>query len=93
MICFSWSYLCLSGVIYLDLDLYSVFTTVTDRETRSRDIGAMLSLERDRSAKDRYYLTAYQWLDICIAICKIILDVHEQGAIVNDLTIYNVLIR
>ena len=53
----------------------------------------MLSLERDRSAKDRYYLTAYQWLDICIAICKIILDVHEQGAIVNDLTIYNVLIR
>ena len=75
------------------MELYSVFTTVTDRETRSRDIGAMLSLERDRSAKDRYYLTAYQWLDICIAICKIILDVHEQGAIVNDLTIYNVLIR
>ena len=75
------------------MKLYSGFTTVTDRETRSRDIGAMLSLERDRSAKDRYYLTAYQWLDICIAICKIILDVHEQGAIVNDLTIYNVLIR
>ena len=79
------SYLFRFGVIFC--------FTVTDRETRSRDIGAMLSLERDRSAKDRYYLTAYQWLDICIAICKIILDVHEQGAIVNDLTIYNVLIR
>lgn len=60
-------------------------------DTRSKDVGAMLSFDRGHAT--RLNLTPYQWLDVCIALCKIVIDIHEHGALSNDISLYNILIR
>jgi len=53
----------------------------------------MMAYERSRRCSEGRYLSQYQWLDLCIAITKIISDMHAQNVVVNNVNDRNIALR
>lgn len=59
---------------------------------RPRDLESLVMREKRSRERGETYLTHHQWLDICVAIVRMVQDLHQMELTVNDITPRNYLL-